>query len=208
MPSLSARIERLFASAQQDLRAGQPERAAKALLKVAALPGIEHDEPLALESAHAGLADIYLKLRRIELAEYHLGRALAVSPQEADLHHRLGELRSYKGEFAGAAAAFLRASELEPSHPGHLHRLGWATFMAGEQQQGRQIMVEALTLDEANTALLGDLAVACSELGDHRAALKYLDQAIVLDPHNELLVSQRERLREKAEGKKRKKASV
>ncbi|MCU0606310.1 MAG: tetratricopeptide repeat protein [Candidatus Edwardsbacteria bacterium] len=193
----------MFAAAQRQLRAGKTDEAAQALLEVAALPGIEHDEPLALESAHAGLADIYLKLRRIELAEYHLGKALAVSPQEADLHHRLGELRSYKGEFAAAAEAFLRASELEPSHPGHLHRLGWSTFMAGEQKKGRAIMAEALTLDEANTALLADLAVACSELGDHRAALKYLDQAVDLDPGNELLRSQRERMREKTERTKR-----
>lgn len=201
MPSLPARIKRLFAAAEKDLRAGRQEQAAQALLKVVALPDIEHGEPLALESAHTGLADVYLKLRRIDLAEYHLGKALAVSPQEADIHHRLGELRTYKGEFAAAAAAFLRASELEPSHPGHRHRLGWATFMAGGQKQGRAIMEDALTLDEANTELLGNLAMACSELGDHRAALRYLERAVELDPHNELLAIQRDRMREKANRK-------
>jgi Flp pilus assembly protein TadD len=169
---------------------------------VVGLPGIEQAEPLALESAHTALADIYIRTQKIELAEYHLTKALAVNPEEPDLYRRLGELHDYKGEFAAAAKQFLKAVELEPHHPDYLHLLGWATFMAGDQRQGRKIMQESYGLDETSVPLLSDLAVACAELGDTAAAMKYLDEAVELDPKNELLRSQRERIGEKAEKNK------
>jgi tetratricopeptide (TPR) repeat protein len=198
VPGLKTSIERRFAAAQGRLRRRRPDQAAKAYLEVIALPGIAVEEPLALESAHLGLADIYLATRKIELAEYHLKKALEVSPGEANIHRKLGEVHAFKGEFAAAADEFLKAVELVPHHPEYLHRLGWATFMAGDQKKGRKIMRDALFLDESNTGLLGDLAMASAELGDRPAALKYLDQAVELDPGNELLRSQRERMRERA----------
>ncbi|MDI6738968.1 MAG: tetratricopeptide repeat protein [Candidatus Edwardsbacteria bacterium] len=204
MPGLKNRIEKLFAAAQQRLRRHKPDEAATLYLEVIALPDIGDEEPLALESAHLSLADIYLKSQKIELAEFHLTKALGISPKEADIHRKLGELYGYKGQFDDAAREFLRAVDLVPHHPEYLHRLGWATFMAGDQKKGRKIMEESLFRDESNTGLLGDLAMAAFELGDHRAALKYLDQAVELDPKNELLISQRERMREKAEKKRKK----
>ena len=204
MPGLKTSIDPLFAAAQRRLRRKKTDEAAKAYLEVIALPGIAGEEPLALESAHLGLADIYLASQKIELAEFHLKKALAVSPTEANIHRKLGEVYAYKGQFADAAGEFLKAVELVPHHPEYLHRLGWATFMAGDQKNGRKIMRDALVLDEANTGLLGDLAMAASELGDRPAALRYLDQAVELDPKNELLLTQRERMREKTDKKKRK----
>ena len=201
MPAVSGlktSIDRLFAAAQQRLRRKKTDEAAKAYLEVIALPGIAGEEPLALESAHLGLADIYLATQKIELAEFHLKHALAVSPAEANIHRKLGEVYAYKGQFADAAGEFLKAVELVPHHPEYLHRLGWATFMAGHQKNGRKIMRDALFLDEANTGLLADLAMASSELGDRPAALRYLDQAVELDPNIELLRYQRERLRGRA----------
>jgi len=197
VPGPAKSHRRLFAAAQARLRANKPDEAATLFLEIAALPDLERDEPLALESAHLGLADIYLATRRIELAEYHIRKALAVSPGEADIHRRLGDVCAYTGRFPAAAAAFLRAVELVPHHPEYLHRLGWATFMAGEQRKGRRLMEDALFLDEANTGLLGDLATAAEELGDRKAALRHLDRAAELDPANELLRSRRERLRER-----------
>ncbi len=202
MPNPSSRIKKLFAAAQQQLRRKNSDQAATLFLEVIGLPGIEA-EPLALESAHVTLAEIYVRTQKIELAEYHVARALAVNPGEPDLHRRLGQLHSFKGDFVAAAAEFLQAVELEPHHPEYLHLLGWATFMAGDQKKGRQIMEQSFFLDQANVPLLSNLALACSELGDTSAALKYLDLAIELDPKNELWQSQRERVRGKAERKKR-----
>jgi Flp pilus assembly protein TadD len=203
VPGLKTSIERLFAAAQQRLRQRRPDEAAKAYLEVIALPGLAEEEPLALESAHLGLADIYLASQKIELAEFHLTKALGVSPGEAGIHHKLGEVYAYTGRFAEAAGEFLQAVELVPHHPEYRHRLGWATFMAGDQKKGSKIMRDALFLDEANTGLLADLAMAASEMGDRAAALKYLDQAVELDPNNQMLLSQRERMRERAPRKKK-----
>ena len=202
MPDLSSRIKKLFASAQQQLRRKNSDKAATLFLEVIGLPGIEQAEPLALESARVALAEIYVRSQKIELAEYHINKALAVSPGEPDLHRRLGQLYGYQGDFPAAAKQFLRAVELEPHHPEYLHLLGWATFMVGDQKQGRKLMEESYNLDEANVPLLSDLALACSELGDTSAALKYLDRAIELDPKNQLWQSQRERIGAKANRKK------
>lgn len=203
VPGLKTSVERLFAAAQQCLRRHKPDQAAKSYLTVIALPGITKEEPLALESAHLGLADIYLASQKIELAEFHLKKALAVSPGEASIHRKLGEVCAYTGRFAEAAREFLKAVELVPHHPEYRHRLGWATFMAGDQKKGRKIMRDALFLDEANSGLLGDLAMAAFEMGDRAAALKYLDQAVELDPNNQLLLTQRERMRARAARKKK-----
>jgi Flp pilus assembly protein TadD len=203
VPSPSSRIKKLFAAAQLRLRRKDTGKAAALFLEVIGLPGIE-TEPLALESAHAALAEIYVRTQKLELAEFHIAKALAVNPGEPDLHRRLGELYVFKGDFAAAAASFLKAVELEPHHPEYLHLLGWATFMAGDQAKGRSIMERSYGQDEANVQLLADLALACSELGDSTAALKYLDQAVELDPKNELWKSQRERVREKAERRRTK----
>jgi Flp pilus assembly protein TadD len=203
VPGLKPGIERLFAAAQKHLRRRRPDDAAIAYLEVIALPGIAGEEPLALESAHLGLADIYLASQKIELAEYHLKKALEISPGEANIRRKLGEVYAYTGRFAEAAGEFLKAVEMVPYHPEYRHRLGWATFMAGDQKKGSKIMRDALFLDEANTGLLADLAMASFELGDRAAALKYLDQAVELDPNNQLLLSQRERMRARASRKKK-----
>lgn len=53
---------------------------------------------------------------RLDAAEAELGRAVRVSPDRSEAWRELGELRTLRGDHAGAAKAFAQVTRLEPTN--------------------------------------------------------------------------------------------
>lgn len=124
-------------------------------------------------------------------AEAAAHRALELAPDLAEAHVALGNIRSLKGDDAGARAAFQRAIELNPGlHEAHYY-LGRHCYALGDYAFAAACFEEAFRLRPDQFAVLG-LAVAAVEAGgDHERALQLserirdgLRRQVELEPEN------------------------
>ena len=124
-------------------------------------------------------------------AEAAAHRALELAPDLAEAHVALGNIRSLKGDDAGARAAFQRAIALNPSlHEAHYY-LGRHCYALGDYAFAAACFEEAFRLRPDQFAVLG-LAVAAVEAGgDHARALRLcerirdgLRRQVELEPEN------------------------
>lgn len=192
MSRSKSKITELFASADQLSRRGKRSEAIKVYREIIAFPGLRKTDPLTLELAHWGLAELLILERDTVEAEKHLLIAIELNPKEAGYYHQLGSLYNYMDRFEDAMIQLKKSLDLRPKHPQTLHLLGWAVFMSGDQKAGRQILEEASALDECDASILNDLAVCLVEMRLYGEALKHLNRALELDPKNQLLISYRQ----------------
>jgi Flp pilus assembly protein TadD len=200
MSRLKSRIEQLFAGADRREKHHDIPGALDQYQRIIDLPDIGQQEPLALECAHFGMAELLIAGQEMDRAVRHLKEAIRLNPGEGDYRKSLGEVYIYQGKFRPASLEFIQALKLQPGHPPTMHLLGWSLFMAGERAEGRRMMEQALELDDTNAALLNDLAACLAESGQRRDALRLMDRACAIDPGNELYKACRDRLREKIPG--------
>lgn len=91
------------------------------------------------KSLGSALRDGHLELpaarRTLERAEGLARQAVALAPADAASHKALGLVRSARGDFAGALAAYHRAVELDPDAWGALINLGDVSEIAGREAE-------------------------------------------------------------------------
>ncbi|MFC1990184.1 tetratricopeptide repeat protein [Chloroflexota bacterium] len=144
------------------------------------------DNDVAVEFASAYLGDLYLTMRRFNLAEKHLEKAIRLAPEKAHYHYLLGFISSVGEHWAKAVKEFEKALELDPYNGEYERGLGWAVFNGGDRGNGLSHLYRAIELYPTNTNALTDLATAMMMLGNMDKAKEYGERAVQADPGNVL----------------------
>ena len=140
------------------------------------------DNDIAVEYANAYLGDIYLTLRRLNLAENHIKKAINCRPDNPSYHYLLGFTYSIQSQWGKAIGEFEVAVDKEPNNGEYLRGLGWAIHCAGGKAKGLAYLHRAIDLAPTNVNILTDLAAAyLSGLQFHKAR-EYAEKAIRIDP--------------------------
>ncbi len=112
-----------------------------------------------------------------------LDRQIALTPDDAELYRKRGELHRLHQDWTAALADYARAARLEPDDPAiHFYR-GRMWLEAGDAAQARPLLNRfvALRPDHADARLVRSRALA--RLGENLAAAQDLTRAIaLLDP--------------------------
>jgi tetratricopeptide (TPR) repeat protein len=93
------------------------------------------DNQIAVEYANAYLADAYLTLRQLKLAEHHIKKAIACMPDNPGYHYLLGFTYSIERQWGKAIGEFEVAVDKEPNNGEYLRGLGWAIHCAGDKEK-------------------------------------------------------------------------
>lgn len=144
------------------------------------------DDSVAVEYANAYLADLFLTLKKLDLAEEHIKKAISLKPQKAGYRYILGFVYSYKKKWDKAISEFEIAVKKEPNNGEYLRGLGWVTYKSGDVAQGLSLLKEAKHLAPDNAKILTDLAVVSLSSLNTDEARQYAERAVQLDPTNPL----------------------
>ena len=140
------------------------------------------DNDIAVEYANAYLGDIYLTLRKLNLAEKHIKKAVNCKPDKPDYHYLLGFTYSIQSQWGKAVREFEAAVNKEPNNSEYLRGLGWAIHCTGNKAEGLAYLHNAIDLMPTNVNIIMDLAVAyLSDLQFHKAR-EYAEKAIRIEP--------------------------
>lgn len=142
------------------------------------------NEPVAVEYANAYLADLFLTLRKLDLAEDHIKKAINLKPQNPGYRYILGFVYSHRRRWDKAIPEFEIAVKQEPNNGEYLRGLGWATYSRGDVGRGLSLLKEANRLAPDNANILTDLAVAYLSSVNMDKAREYAERAVQLDPTN------------------------
>jgi len=144
------------------------------------------DNDIALEYANAYLGDIYLTLRRLDLAENHIKKAINCSPDNPSYHYLLGFTYSIQSQWDKAIGEFEVAVDKEPYNSEYLRGLGWAIHRTGDKAKGLAYLHRAIDLAPTNVNILTDLAAAyLSDLQFYKAR-EYAEKAMGIDPDSKV----------------------
>ena len=140
------------------------------------------DDDIAIEYANAYLGNIYLTLRRLDLAENHIKKAINCRPDNPSYHYLLGFTYSIQSQWGKAIGEFEVAVDKEPYNSEYLRGLGWAIHCAGDKAKGLAYLHRAIDLAPTDVNILTDLAAAyLADLQFHKAR-NYAEKAIGIDP--------------------------
>jgi tetratricopeptide (TPR) repeat protein len=144
------------------------------------------DEIAARENASAYLAEIYLTLRKPDLAKEYIRKALNLNPENPQYHQILGFIYTLQNQWKSAIKEFEIALQVWPENAEYLRGLGWSTFNTGEREQGIWILNKALRINPDDVNILTDLAVSYLGVADFGLARKYTKMALKIDPDSSL----------------------
>lgn len=144
------------------------------------------DNNIAVEYANAYLADAYLTLRQLKLAENHIKKAIDCRPDNPGYHYLLGFTYSIQRQWDKAIAEFELAVDKEPNNSEYLRGLGWAIHCAGDKAKGLAYLHRAIDLAPTNVNILTDLAVAYLSVLQFDKARKYAKTALRIDANSSL----------------------
>lgn len=144
------------------------------------------DNDVALEYANAYLGDIHLTLRRLDLAENHIKKAINCKPENPSYHYLLGFTYSIQRRWEMAINEFELAVDKEPHNSEYLRGLGWAIHCAGDKARGLAYLHRAIELAPTSVNILMDLAAAYLSDLQFNKARDYAEKAMVIDPDSNL----------------------
>ena len=182
-PQYIPELQSIWDEARQHIESGNPCKAVEVykyiLLRYA-------DNAIAVEYANAYLGDIFLTLRKLDLAESHIKKAINLKPENPGYNYILGFIYSVQQQWTKAIAEFEIAVAKAPDNGEYRRGLGWAVYNNGDKETGISILEKARCLAPDNVQILTDLAVAylSSEYLDQ--AKEYAEMAVNMDPANPL----------------------
>ena len=144
------------------------------------------DSDIAVEYANAYLGDIYLTLRRLNLAENHIKKAIDCSPDNPSYHYLLGFTYSMRREWDKAIGEFQVALNKEPNNSEYLRGLGWAVHISGDKAEGLAYLHRAVDLAPTSVNILTDLAAAYLSDLQFDKAREYAEIAVGIDPDSSI----------------------
>ena len=119
------------------------------------------------------------------LAEERLRAAVERDPQQATIHAELAKVLSRQERPAEAAAAFERASVLEPGNFRHLHGLGRMLRKTGDRRAAERAFRDALAVEPRAAASATQLGELLLEEGRRDEAAEAFSHALRHAPGNE-----------------------
>lgn len=134
-----------------------------------------------------GLAEVASRLGEPEKAETYIRQAVAAEPGNAHAQASWGRLLATKGDFAGAEAALLRATEIDQGLVRPRMDLAdlYATVLA-KPSEAVELYRSVVRLDPSHAGAHYALGVTLSRLGQHGEALAALQDSARLAPQNPL----------------------
>jgi len=126
--------------------------------------------------------------RNLELAIDQFRIALDRSPQDADLHFRLGMAYVQSERTSEAVTEFREALRLKPKHGDALFNLGLSLEMQGEVQEAEEILRRATAHSEVAADAYHALGVMMNKQGKIEEAVKLYEQCVALKPSKSLAV--------------------
>jgi tetratricopeptide (TPR) repeat protein len=136
--------------------------------------------------SYASIGDIYPTLRKLELAEDYLRKALGYDPLNPKYHYLLGFTYSVAKQWDRAIKEFEVSVKQEPKDAEYLRGLGWALWSAGKKAKGLKYLGQAVSFVPDNVNILADLAGAYLRDGHLDTAQEYAERAVKADPKSTL----------------------
>jgi len=118
----------------------------------------------------------------MSLARDLYNRALARSPNNAELHNNVGTLYKAAGELDRAEQSYRRAIALSPRLAAAWSNLGALLNARGRTQEATAALQQALIIDPANAATKVNLAIQYQAAGMHGDARLLLEEAVRANP--------------------------
>jgi arylsulfatase A-like enzyme/tetratricopeptide (TPR) repeat protein len=135
---------------------------------------------------HDILARTYLETQRPEQALPHALEAARLNPHWGDFQAQAAYVHLLLGDLPNAVAAFQRASELDPKHPGAQIGLMWRMRIGGTLAETEQHAERALALGGDRAAIVERVGEVWEALGEYERALAvYRDGAKRFPDHPE-----------------------
>jgi len=131
--------------------------------------------------SYASIGDIYLTLRKLELAEDYLRKALGYDPLNPKYHYLLGFTYSVSKQWDKAINEFEVSVKQAPEDAEYLRGLGWALWSAGKKAKGLKYLGRAVSFMPDNVNILADLAAAYLRDGRLDRAQEYAERAVKAD---------------------------
>jgi tetratricopeptide (TPR) repeat protein len=104
-------------------------------------------------------------------------KALAIDPENVNVHNSLGVCYGARGELQLAIEAFESVIELNPKDVMATYNLGLAHLGHGNQEKALSLFLEAHGLDGDNPEISYQIGTSYQERDDNDAALGYLEKA-------------------------------
>ncbi len=127
------------------------------------------------------LADAQIASDDLAGAILYCKHAIALSPQHAVAHRKLGNVLHWMKDSRGAIASLQEALRIQPGFAEARVDLGQALLGAGEYEAARKELEPALGLKQPDPYALVFYALACHELGEFDKAIECLEKAIKLE---------------------------
>lgn len=144
-----------------------------------------------LEPRHAeawfALGQTYNAMKKPELAEPPLRRAVELAPDEARYHRGLGDAFARRSRFNEAVACFQRALTIDPQNREIAGLLARARALQArtpeEYREARKALLELDAAETDNAFFQGQVGILDAQHGNLAEAEKRLKRALALDPH-------------------------
>lgn len=112
------------------------------------------------EEIHRFLAEIYLRMGRLQDARDHFEAVAAETEQPHAVYIRIGQILAEQGDDQGALESFRRATELLPDSPGSWQHLGLALSRVGRHDEAVEALLRARGLRPTEYQPAWALAIA------------------------------------------------
>lgn len=139
-------------------------------------------DPIADAQRFTASGDAYAARQQYDEAIIEYGRALQLTPEDAETHYKRAQAYERQGELVKAFDEYSAAAELQPSNLTAQMKVGSALLAAGDFA-GARYRAERVVQIDANYApgyvLLGN---ALAGLRDVTSALQQIERALAIDP--------------------------
>jgi len=130
------------------------------------------------------LADLYRLQKRDKEGEPLLRQAMALSPDDASVHHALGLLLIRTGQQSEAMPALKRAWELHADNPRYGYVYGVALNSFGEGEEAITILEDVSQHHPNDQQILFTLSTLYRDQGNQKVATRYAKRLLALSPRN------------------------
>ncbi len=120
---------------------------------------------------HDILARVYVETQRPALALPHAREAARLNPHWGDFQAQVAYVHLLLGDLPAAVAAFEKASELDPKHPGAHIGLMWRVKLGGSVEEAAKHAEQALALAGDRAGIVERVAEVWEAVGEYDRAL-------------------------------------
>ena len=166
------------------LLADEGKSAESVTLLAQAAPKLTQDAKAAL--IYARLGDEYAKQKDYTDADQARRQALALNPDDADVHLALADSDMTRREYVAALAQYDAAAKLRPNVAAIQDQRGVAYKNLKQYPRALRAFQQALVLDPGNAQVQNNIGVLYELLGKKALAVGAYKKALILDPNLEI----------------------